>query len=131
MFLGCVTCNFKNQSPGFLYDFSAFATHRIVKRREARARLKIPKERKRYQHESRHLHALNRARGKAGKFYSSEGNMKVEEEDFKPPVKKRIRYPKAEARDAKEGGEGDGPTAKVGRGYYWDKNLELELNMNT
>ena len=48
--------------------------NRILIRRAARAKLmlegRIPKERerKRYMHESRHLHAVNRARGKRGKF---------------------------------------------------------------
>lgn len=49
--------------------------NRILKRRQARGRLeaqgRIPKERRKYLHESRHQHAIKRIRNAGGRFFSS------------------------------------------------------------
>ncbi|XP_076102433.1 uncharacterized protein LOC143071760 isoform X1 [Mytilus galloprovincialis] len=61
--------------------------HRILKRRQARAKLealgRIPKERQKYLYESRHRHALNRQRGSGGVFIKGGKHANSEEDELK------------------------------------------------
>uniref|UniRef100_A0A0B6ZJS8 Nuclear transcription factor Y subunit n=1 Tax=Arion vulgaris TaxID=1028688 RepID=A0A0B6ZJS8_9EUPU len=58
--------------------------HRILKRRQARAKLesegRIPKERQKYLYESRHRHALNRVRGSGGIFIAADNKSIIQQE---------------------------------------------------
>ncbi|KAJ1662932.1 Transcriptional activator [Coemansia sp. RSA 1646] len=66
--------------------------HRIMKRREARARLaaehKLNAKRKPYLHESRHRHAMRRPRGPGGRFLTAAEIAELEQKGELPPSTK-------------------------------------------
>ncbi|KAJ2910861.1 Transcriptional activator [Coemansia aciculifera] len=64
--------------------------HRIMKRRESRARLaaqhKLNAKRKPYLHESRHRHALRRPRGPGGRFLTAAEIAELDQKGELPPM---------------------------------------------
>ncbi|KAJ2336637.1 Transcriptional activator [Coemansia sp. RSA 1694] len=64
--------------------------HRIMKRRESRARLaaehKLNAKRKPYLHESRHRHAMRRPRGPGGRFLTAAEIAELDQKGELPPM---------------------------------------------
>jgi len=70
--------------------------NRILKRRKARGRLEaaglMPKERKKYLHESRHKHAMARQRGDGGRFHTANNNAERKKSSNERDIPSRPLY---------------------------------------